>query len=241
DTLPDCYVIRESEVLNKLLVDKSITEEQRKQLFYVVVNSYSRYANYLGKGCVIKFTSHCSLHLDYILKQLPAVPWLYLFRNPVAIIDSLEKKPAGWLRAGFIKELTGWSNKDIPSSVYELAAKTLDWYFQNLLNDLNHLNRSVDDGLEVSQHHLVEYEQLFCDEMAAVNSICTMFGYAHPKSNRKMLACCDIDAKSGKRRKRMSEDEKPTIMNQGKLAIRKVCNQHCRENYEKLRKFNEYC
>ncbi|WP_168204252.1 sulfotransferase [Aliikangiella coralliicola] len=240
DTLPDCYVIRESEVLNKLLLDKEITEFQRKQLFLTVVSAYSRYANYMGKRCVIKFTSYCSLYLPYIQKWLPNIPWLYLYRDPVAIVNSLKRKTAGWLRPDFIRELTGWEEHDTALSASSLATKVIDLCFERMLVyfDSCHENNLTEKMEKSCTKNLIEYEQLFSNEMSRVRSIVLSFGFTQPQSNSAMMACCAIDAKSGKQRQSSIEIENQSVDNQKKLFTRQACYRSCRKQYDKLQKLN---
>ncbi len=188
DTLSDCYVVRESGILNKLLSDTHLQAKQKQQLLHAILNSYDRYAQFLGARCVIKFSSHCALHLPYLLAQLPTTPWVYLHRQPEAVVASLIKTPPLWVSSGFIRRVLKLADEKIPNLPAQQAALILQHCFKQVADTY----KSQDNG------RLLSYPQLITDDAKAATEIANFYGF-QPKAEAAlyMAACLQVDAKTG--------------------------------------------
>lgn len=49
-----------------------------------------------GVDCFIKFTSWNLLHLQHLLALFPATPWVFVYRDPVDVLQSLVARPPRW-------------------------------------------------------------------------------------------------------------------------------------------------
>ena len=49
-----------------------------------------------GVDCFIKFTSWNLLHLQQLLALFPATPWVFVYRDPVDVLQSLVARPPRW-------------------------------------------------------------------------------------------------------------------------------------------------
>ena len=227
DTYNDCFVVRESGVVNKLLNDPCLSSEQKKQLLHVIVNSYCEYAQSLGTKCVIKFSSHCVFHLPFLLAEFPSVPWIYLFRDPRAVLYSLLKSQPKWLSAGFVGSLKGLKLDTVPDSPELLAALILNNGFRHILE-----NHKVDDG-----SLLISYEKLVNEKFAVCTSAANLFGFNINKTKREDIENCFlIDSKSGKPLNKASTelDKKMGLAPKWEDEIEQVYQDFCWRNYDAL-------
>ncbi len=229
DTLSDCYVVRESDIFNKLLNDSALSHQDKTLLFHTVLNSFGHYASSLSTQCVIKFSSHCVFQLPYILEQLPQTPWIYLHRKPAEVISSLISKPPDWVSSEFLQRIAGLSNENIPAQREEKAALILHYYFKQVVESLQNENKSL----------LVSYEQLLSDSEQLVSEITDHFGFDASGKTTEMLKCRDLNAKTGEPWQSISaadRSNKSPTSDETQNKIEQACRKFCRRDYEALRK-----
>lgn len=185
----DCFVVRESPVLNRLLNDPTLMPEQRSKLLRAVTAAYCRYADHLGQRCVVKFSSHCALHLPYLADEYPTVPWTYLYRAPQAVVASLMGKTPGWVSTEFLHRALGIDMEELPSAPEGLAALMLQRCFASVAK-INGMSRFGT---------LYAYEQLSDQDAPAAQGVARHFGFGiTDRGAAAMRACLGVDAKTGK-------------------------------------------
>ena len=92
-------MISEAEPINSLLAHRrpALAREERVRLLRLVVRA-------LGGGggrAVVKFSSWNVHHLALVREAFPAVPWVWLHREPGPVLASLLARPAGWMELRF--------------------------------------------------------------------------------------------------------------------------------------------
>jgi len=227
DTLSDCFVVRESEIINALLNDKSISTGEKTQLLYMVLALYSRYASRLGCQCVIKFTSHCALHIAYLLNSLPDIPWIYLYRDPAATIASFTQKPPPWLSSNYIARILSLSNEHVPESAADQTALMLYRSFQHIAEQYA--------SSKISK--VFSYNKLLTSP--AAEAVSHHFGFhVTPEEAAAMAECLTVDAKTGEKRRgttsQLEHQKKDGDADQISLAAKRACAALTWKNYEYL-------
>jgi hypothetical protein len=238
DSLADCYVVRESPVLNKVLLDRRLTPQQRHDLFHTILIAYSRYAAYLEKRCVIKFTSFCTLQLGFIREQLPQIPWLYLHREPRAVIRSLMKNNAGWQRKGSLQLLLNLDDEEMAQPLARLTARVLQDGFRVLLDSIQQLPAQGSAGL------VFNYERLIAETPQAMSEIAQHLGFGFLENElHLMLSCLQSDSKTGQLRDKpeirteVPAEDQDGISTDMQLQIEQASLFYCQAYYERLRRF----
>ena len=188
DSQANCFTVRESDIVNKVLTDKDLSDKTKQHLLNTILNDYVRYSSYLGVRCVIKFSSFCTLHLPYLLAQYPAVPWVYLYREPESVISSLIKKPPGWLSVDFIQTIFGLLKYQIPVEPSLQAALVLRHCLKQVVKCVvNHSDTCS----------LLQYKQLQFS-IEKIMEIANHFGFDVDSNNlTDMLSCLKVNAKTG--------------------------------------------
>ncbi len=209
DTLSDCYVVRESAVLNKLLNDSGLLEGQRAVLLKTVVMYYCLYARALGARCVVKFSSHCVDHQTFILQHLLDTPWVYLYREPTSVIASLIKKRPSWasrVSAEFSPPQLCLRLKQ----GFALVAESYGKYPKiSLLLHYQQLHGACANGAQIVADH---------------------FGFqVSPDGAARMTMCLQYESKTGLRVGVVAME--PCLF---KLEAEKTCQEFCWEEYEYL-------
>lgn len=238
DSLADCYVVRESPVLNKVLLDRRLTPQQRHDLFHTILIAYSRYAAYLAKRCVIKFTSFCTSQLGFIREQLPQVPWLYLQREPRAVIRSLMKNNAGWQRKEKLQLLLNLDDEDLAQPLARLTARVLQDGFRVLLDNIRQSSAQGSAGL------VFNYERLILRTRQTMPGIAQHFGFRFRQNGLQLMAAClHNDSKTGQLRDKpeiraeVPAEDQEGISADMQLQIEQASLFYCQKYYERLRRF----
>lgn len=238
DSLADCYMVRESPVLNKVLLDSRLTPQQRHDLFHGILIAYSRYAAYLTKRCLIKFTSFCASQLGFIREQLPRIPWLYLHREPRAVIGSLMKNNAGWQSKGTLQRLLNLDDKELAQPLARLTARVLQDGFRVLLDNIPQSPGQGPAGL------VFNYERLIAQTRQAMPVIAQHFGFGFRQNELlRMLACLQCDSKTGQPRhnpeirREVPAEEQDGISRDMQLQIEQASLLYCQAYYERVRRF----
>ncbi len=87
-------IVSEPGCVNQLLLDKELQPHERAALLKGLIGALS--ASDPGTASIFKFTSWNLLFLEQILAQYPTTPWLFIFREPRAVMRSLIAQPPGW-------------------------------------------------------------------------------------------------------------------------------------------------
>ena len=92
--VPRHRVISEPAPLNQLLLAQNIDPLLRGPLLKGLIHSLC--GTQAGAACVFKFTSWNLLFLEQLLKLFPTTPWVFVYREPADVLDSLIARPARW-------------------------------------------------------------------------------------------------------------------------------------------------
>jgi hypothetical protein len=111
--LPENVVISEASpidgVLRSHLRDPSITEEERILWLCGLVNALGQRRHAEEKSLFIKFDSWHALFLPLIQRAFPAVPWIFVYREPVEVLMSQSRQMGGQMIPGVLEPaLFGW-------------------------------------------------------------------------------------------------------------------------------------
>ncbi len=232
DTLPNCYVIRESGIINKILNDPDLSEDHKTLLFSSVIESYVAYSKSLGKRCIIKFTSYCVLHIQTILNAHQGTPWIYLHRDPKTVLLSIGKNPPPWVSPLFIKNVLCLSDEETPSQHTQQAALIIGQCLRKVIQHHSHESKSK----------LFSYQQLLDQNGTSTIDIACHFNFDIPAESASIMSSClHLDAKTGqKRSKDFKNNEKMVgspsedIHNKTNTEIELAYQDYCRKDYEYL-------
>lgn len=151
--LPENLVIAEADPINFILGTKfskpSITDDQRCRWLQGVISALGQQRPSYKKHYFIKFTSWNVLNLPLIQQAFPAVPWIFVYRNPVEVMVSLFKNPPGWMaNRADLQFLAGLLDMDIaeisPMPLEEYCARTLARFCQAALQHYGDNNLMLD-------------------------------------------------------------------------------------------------
>lgn len=127
-------VLSEAESLNQILVYR----DEYKAILKNLILSMGRKRIATHEHYFIKFTSFNILFFDLIKSVFPDVPSIFIYREPMRILSSFGKNPAGWLNLAdknLKEKITGISAKEYNSlNQTEYAVKVLINFFTNALN-----------------------------------------------------------------------------------------------------------
>jgi hypothetical protein len=102
--LPQNVVISEPRLVEFVFAEHprfgSISEEQRISWLQAVVRALSRRRNPAEKHFFIKFDSWQTVFLPLIRQAFPQVPYVFVFREPLAVMASHEREPAAQMVPG---------------------------------------------------------------------------------------------------------------------------------------------
>ena len=96
-------MISEAEPINSLLAHRwpALAHEERVRLLRSVVRALGAGGGGAEQRTVVKFSSWAVHHLALVREAFPAVPWVWLHREPGPVLASLLARPAGWMQLRF--------------------------------------------------------------------------------------------------------------------------------------------
>ena len=111
--LPENVVISEASpidgVLRSHLRDPGITEEQRVLWLRWLLNALGQRRHAGEKSLFVKFDCWHALFLPLIQRAFPAVPWIFVYREPVEVLMSHNRQMGGQMIPGVLEPaLFGW-------------------------------------------------------------------------------------------------------------------------------------
>jgi hypothetical protein len=111
--LPENVVISEAgpmdTVLRSHLRDPGITEEERILWLRGLLNALGQRRKAGEKSLFVKFDSWHALFLPLIQRAFPAVPWIFVYREPVEVLMSQSRQMGGQMIPGVLEPaLFGW-------------------------------------------------------------------------------------------------------------------------------------
>jgi hypothetical protein len=90
--------ISEATPVSQLLTRHDIPVAERAALLRGLIRALGAQDDASGeRPPVVKFTSWNVLFLDIVRAAFPGVPWLFLYRDPLEVMASHQRHPAGWL------------------------------------------------------------------------------------------------------------------------------------------------
>lgn len=92
--VPSHRVIAEASPVNQLLLSDIPDEGYKRHLLKGLIHALCGTA--ADTSCIIKFTSWNVLFLEQILALFPATPWVFIYREPGAVLQSLIEEPPRW-------------------------------------------------------------------------------------------------------------------------------------------------
>lgn len=135
-------VISEPAPVNQLLLAENLDPSYKGRLLKGLIHALCGTAE--NTACFIKFTSWNLLFLEQILALFPTTPWLFIYRDPADVLQSLTARAPRWAGNEQLARVMG----DPHSEALERMIFTLESIFKA---PLPHLNRLA---------HLVDYSQL---------------------------------------------------------------------------------
>ena len=111
--LPENVVISEASpidaVLRSHLRDPGITEEQRILWLRGLLNALGQRRRAEEKSLFVKFDSWHALFLPLIQRAFPAVPWIFVYREPVEVLLSHSRQMGGQMIPDVLEPaMYGW-------------------------------------------------------------------------------------------------------------------------------------
>jgi len=94
------------DVLRATTRDPSITDDIRVQWFQWMISALGRRRFPAETGLFVKFDCWHTLALPLIRRAFPAVPWIFVYRNPVEVLASHQRQPGPQMIPGVIDP--GW-------------------------------------------------------------------------------------------------------------------------------------
>ena len=134
-------VVSEPEIVNDilLLADELLAREQRLNLLKLVIGGLGTLPNGADRSrFFIKFSSWNVLALSAIRALFPAVPWVFVYRDPIEVMVSALGSSTGWLRTkhdrGRLLRFMGFSAEDAARlDDTEYSARVLGRFFESAL------------------------------------------------------------------------------------------------------------
>jgi hypothetical protein len=116
--LPENVVISEASpidaVLRAHLREPAITEEQRILWLRGLLNALGQRRHAEEKSLFVKFDSWHALFLPLIQRAFPAVPWIFVYREPVEVLMSHSRQMGGQMIPGVLEPaLFGWDEQAV--------------------------------------------------------------------------------------------------------------------------------
>lgn len=108
-------VISEAAPVNQLLLASGLDAQAKRPLLKGLVHALCGTA--AGVDCFIKFTSWNLLHLQHLLELFPATPWVFVYREPVDVLQSLVARPPRWATHPQLAQALGGHPADGPGAV----------------------------------------------------------------------------------------------------------------------------
>lgn len=116
---PDLLVVGEPAIIGAVLMDSTLTDDERHRYLAGVFNAYLAWAKAENRFLVFKLSSWQLQHWTQICNVLPMAPRVLLHREPLAVVDSMIRRPPSWL----LKRQT--ETLDDPEHVFEHSPKAL--------------------------------------------------------------------------------------------------------------------
>jgi hypothetical protein len=129
--LPENIVISEAGpidiVLRSHLHDPAISDEQRILWLRWLLNAFGQRRFAGEKSFFVKFDSWHALFLPLIQRAFPSVPWIFVYREPVALLLSHSRRMGGHVIPGVLEPaLFGWDAQTATSmSLGEYGGRVL--------------------------------------------------------------------------------------------------------------------
>jgi hypothetical protein len=176
--LPGSAVLSEAEPVDDVLGadrrDSAVTDEWRVERLRWIVTALGRSVSGEPGRFVLKLDSWHALDLALIRRAFPGVPSIVLYRDPVEVLVSHERKPGWMMQLGLAGRLLGEAADEamtLPRTEYR--ARILERFLRAMLSDDDPASR------------LVNYMEL---PSAAVESIPRWFGIDAGNDGRRMMA-----------------------------------------------------
>jgi hypothetical protein len=178
--LPQNLVLVEPHLINKILLSSSQGVPEPPIIgnwLTAVISALGQPLQKVEQNYFIKFSSWNILHLPYIRKFYPEVPYIIVYRDPVEVMVSHLKNPGGWMRA----KRNHWSvarRVQIPAS--DIEAISSEEYCARVLSNfyraaIRHTNKRT---MVVNYNQISEWllRQLlaFCGMKATDDEVATM-------------------------------------------------------------------
>ena len=128
-------IISEAYIVNQLLLTPDIDQADKGPLLKGLLHALC--ASAPGSRSIFKFTSWNLFFLPHIQALFPTTPWLFVYREPADVIDSLLLKPPRWKNNQELARLIEHPDPDGPASL----AYWLKCLFEAPLPHVNRLAR----------------------------------------------------------------------------------------------------
>ena len=92
-------VLGEPEFLGSLYShDRLVSPNLRKKVAQKTLSCWNSWAQSQQKILIVKLSSYLTLHRKKILQDFPNSRVLFLYREPIAVLESLTRKPSGYIK-----------------------------------------------------------------------------------------------------------------------------------------------
>lgn len=95
---PDVLVLGEPAIIGQLFRANNLTAKEKYETLCGVIASYLEWSRNQHRCVVFKFSSWQLRHWQLLRDILPTTPAIVLHREPLPVLDSLSRRPPGWLR-----------------------------------------------------------------------------------------------------------------------------------------------
>ena len=99
--LGDTVVLSEPDAFSNLLRRVPESEEDLIQNLRQLMQVYCERLDHQGTKLIIKFSSWAVLHVRLLQRAFPGVPSVFLYRDPLEVLASVESGKPGWLDRNF--------------------------------------------------------------------------------------------------------------------------------------------
>lgn len=126
------FVLSEPSVINTLLdPGLGISQVRRKYLVISCIHALALAAPERCKHVFVKLRSWNSLYLRQLLKWFPRVPWLFIHRHGLEVLQSVRENPPGWMRSR--KMYSRFFKSFLRSSIRAIRVMSDDEYAARML------------------------------------------------------------------------------------------------------------
>ena len=144
-------------VLGMLEFPETIPERTRQSWLRDLLLALGRPRRNTERFFLIKFTSFHLFHLPLIRRIFPQVPWIFIYREPAAVMTSIKRKPTGFMR---MKDDPEEADQYLRIGGEAIAQMSADDYLGTFLNRMFEFVLEQAGETDAGKALLVDYARL---------------------------------------------------------------------------------